>query len=1210
MTGQHAALTRRAAGGPGAVPALSPVPARPGRRPAGLDLTAVPTFGAALVQRCGGAPEPCSCHDPDASSMSSQETTGAGSPSGGSGSGEVLLQRHTDQSAPLGAERTGAPGTAGGAATTLIRHSIADSGAPLPDSARVSLETTLGADLSSVRVHTGPTAAAATTHLGAQAYTVGEHIVLGSGAASGSSGARRIVAHEAAHVLQQRASAHPDPLTHPEFRVGDPGDARERQADAVADAATGAGAAAPPPALAGTGAWEVSHPHDADELAADHHAGEALVRLSADPGAAGTPVPRPTAVPESFDRAFGHDFSRVGVHTDGAAAALTARLSAQAVTLGRQIFFGPGRYRPGTAAGDRLLAHELAHVVQHDHDPQPRMRRQSFSCTDLLAAPGLTTLMSGSAVHRVIQGDFMTSVPGGSVTTVIPGASAGPLRSQGICGGDTKVIPPQSLGGRAGAGLPDLSLRNAGGVLLVGEIKPAVVPCLVDGEEQLLRYIDQGNARDDEQRQWRAAQGITTVSPMLPAIYPGRILDAGVATITTGWCGPGLMGYVVRPKKKEKEKEDQPQPSASKSPEKDTEKSTQKTADKSVDTPGQPAQLPPGEPARVPVEAPGTGTGVPATSVDADPSGIPELLVAAAVLAAAAKRANLQQAERLALEAAYKRTMTKMAEKGAVSTAERLMINGVKLGSQALEKTFAKGAQEELEKDLERMSAKQLEKLALREGEALAKQEGKQLGKAAAKQVGRRIAGKAVAKAIPYLGVLLFAADALAAADHVSKGGTIEFGLSGSDVDLSGSTKVEDKGAPKGGGSAQAALTDTRIDIETSGVPDVSGSVEIDAKKVTITGSSRGDGTAVTVNFKAKLSNSTITITHGGVLRGGKVVFGGDVTVTDSQIEIDLPPEAAAPPPSAAPVVISGRKLKITKAGGGGAGGDGTGSGPGSAPGAPPPAGAPPVAPPLGPVTPPPEPVTPPPAGTTPAPPATAPTPELPGLSAAARSRVAAAGKPAEALVAALIKPGTKGPKVNDASVDAILKILADQHVTGEEMDELRARIGPQADSLDALLATLTKNIQELRAAPAAPGSPPSGPAAPPPQVPDPNAAAPADPAAPKATAPAKPFDAKDPKFDRVGPGQFWVSYQASAVPAVGSLIPDQRGFGKTSARVAYEFTVSLKVVSVSGVTTRGANLRVEVVGSSSLTTATGQQPSHFSAGQQLSVRLTLVKKP
>ncbi len=69
-------------------------------------------------------------------------------------------------------------------------------------------------------------------------------------------------------------------------------------------------------------------------------------------------------VPSRMEPLFARDLSDVRVHIDGTAASLAARLDARAFTVGRHVALGSGQYRPGTTAGDALLAHELAHVVQ------------------------------------------------------------------------------------------------------------------------------------------------------------------------------------------------------------------------------------------------------------------------------------------------------------------------------------------------------------------------------------------------------------------------------------------------------------------------------------------------------------------------------------------------------------------------------------------------------------------------------------------------------------------------------------------------------------------------------------------------------------------------------------------------------------------------------------------------------------------------------
>jgi len=61
---------------------------------------------------------------------------------------------------------------------------------------------------------------------------------------------------------------------------------------------------------------------------------------------------------------FGEDFSGVRVHTDGKAAESAQALNANAYTVNRDVVFDAGKYAPNTQIGKRLLAHELAHVVQ------------------------------------------------------------------------------------------------------------------------------------------------------------------------------------------------------------------------------------------------------------------------------------------------------------------------------------------------------------------------------------------------------------------------------------------------------------------------------------------------------------------------------------------------------------------------------------------------------------------------------------------------------------------------------------------------------------------------------------------------------------------------------------------------------------------------------------------------------------------------------
>ena len=65
-----------------------------------------------------------------------------------------------------------------------------------------------------------------------------------------------------------------------------------------------------------------------------------------------------------MERRFGHDFSQVRVHSDARAGESADVVNAQAYTVGRDVVFGAGRFSEQSAEGQKLLAHELAHVAQ------------------------------------------------------------------------------------------------------------------------------------------------------------------------------------------------------------------------------------------------------------------------------------------------------------------------------------------------------------------------------------------------------------------------------------------------------------------------------------------------------------------------------------------------------------------------------------------------------------------------------------------------------------------------------------------------------------------------------------------------------------------------------------------------------------------------------------------------------------------------------
>ncbi len=101
----------------------------------------------------------------------------------------------------------------------------------------------------------------------------------------------------------------------------------------------------------------------------------------------GSGQPMPETVRARMDRAFGADFSAVRLHTGGDATAAASAIQARAFTTGNNIVFGAGEKRLHTQVGQRLLAHELTHVVQQGG----------------VRAPVQNRLRASSAPHPTIQ---------------------------------------------------------------------------------------------------------------------------------------------------------------------------------------------------------------------------------------------------------------------------------------------------------------------------------------------------------------------------------------------------------------------------------------------------------------------------------------------------------------------------------------------------------------------------------------------------------------------------------------------------------------------------------------------------------------------------------------------------------------------------------------------------------------------------------------
>ena len=170
------------------------------------------------------------------------------------------------------------------------------------------------------------------------------------------------------------------------LRVGPANDTYEREADRMADRVMNMSIAeAAPVQLAGPEdddlpeAESIQRFDDEDILTVEPLASPAtpILQAKADDGfevgssvesrltaSKGGGAPLPAQTRAFMEPRFGADFSGVRVHTDSGAVQMNHELNAQAFTHGRDIYMGANKYNPGSSAGNRLLAHELTHVVQ------------------------------------------------------------------------------------------------------------------------------------------------------------------------------------------------------------------------------------------------------------------------------------------------------------------------------------------------------------------------------------------------------------------------------------------------------------------------------------------------------------------------------------------------------------------------------------------------------------------------------------------------------------------------------------------------------------------------------------------------------------------------------------------------------------------------------------------------------------------------------
>ena len=128
---------------------------------------------------------------------------------------------------------------------------------------------------------------------------------------------------------------------------------------------------------------------------------------------------------------FGRDFSQVRVHADAHAAESARAVDAAAYTVGRDVVFGANQFVPSTTSGQKLLAHELAHVVQQ-------------GTHKVFGAEGLSLGAAGD-VHEAQADRAADQVMGERGTPTLGSASGAAVQRQPLLGGTPTSSPGLNL---------------------------------------------------------------------------------------------------------------------------------------------------------------------------------------------------------------------------------------------------------------------------------------------------------------------------------------------------------------------------------------------------------------------------------------------------------------------------------------------------------------------------------------------------------------------------------------------------------------------------------------------------------------------------------------------------------------------------------------------------------------------------------------------
>ena len=253
-----------------------------------------------------------------------------------------------------------------------------------------------------------------------------------------------------------------------------------------------------------------------------------------------------------FEGFFGVDLGGVRLHADSKAAELSRSLGAEAFTVGNDVFFGEGRFTPGSSSGMGLLAHELTHVVQQGGSS---MRRVDPNAVALSRSP-----LAGTQMIRRVDYNDSSNLEGSAMAEKTSGGASAAASMQDWEGANNNfVIADKKPGG----------VESAEGLALVSSTLNTIssITSLWDVFNEPSTTQDKGwaifgalkSAADLSKSACEAAKAASTLGGGVLAVIPGLGLaisvmsfaDTLINTFRPLWTASGSTKKVLENLKKQ-----------------------------------------------------------------------------------------------------------------------------------------------------------------------------------------------------------------------------------------------------------------------------------------------------------------------------------------------------------------------------------------------------------------------------------------------------------------------------------------------------------------------------------------------------------------------------------------------------------------------------------------------------------------------------------